>query len=312
MECSGYDTLLHVCTYIICDNNGVNNFQAGKKLYRGIESKLRYDNDVIRTELEDAENIFCRCIVTESKESGENARLVLIVPSLPLGFVDYNGNCYNRSGSYLSTYLIYNYAPYNEIADALAKEGNVVVRMDMFGKNRKPIDPVRDITAWIHRIQELKGITEDPVVIGHRESGFLAILLMKSNHWKRGILLCCGLNHSYPIYSPVAKSYCAYIQELSRDYSFIQIDAGLDEDRMDRKETTSDLHCAYRIYVIENMDYTLRYYDKRTKKNVRNYNGRAIRKGYNIRCGTEEFPPVCEELVKILNESIDLVVGAFV
>ena len=274
-----------------------------KKLYRGIESKLRYDNDVIRTELEDAENAFCRCIVTEPKESGKNGRLVLIFPSYPLGFVDYNGNCYDHSGSYLESYVIYNYAPYNEIADALAKEGNVVVRMDMFGKNRGAIDPMRDITAWIHRIQELKGISEEPVVIGHRESGFFAVQLMKSNHWRRGILLCSGLNYRY---SDNVGSCCAYMQELPGDYSFIQIDAGLDKNRVDRKETISDLHCTYRIYMIENMDYTLRYHDKRKKKDIRKYDAREISKGYRIKCGTEEFPPVSNELIEVLKAEIDM------
>ena len=274
-----------------------------KKLYRGIESKLRYDNDVIRTEFEDAENVFCRCIVTEPKESGKNGRLVLIFPSYPLGFVDYNGNCYDHSGSYLESYVIYNYAPYNEIADALAKEGNVVVRMDMFGKNRGAIDPMRDITAWIHRIQELKGISEEPVVIGHRESGFFAVQLMKSNHWRRGILLCSGLNYRY---MDKAGSCCAHMQELPGDYSFIQIDAGLDKNRVDRQETVSDLHCTYRIYMIENMDYTLRYHDKRKKKDIRKYDAREISKGYRIKCGTEEFPPVSNELIEVLKAEIDM------
>ncbi len=299
-----------------------------KSLYRGVESQIRYKDDVIRTEYEDTENVFCRCMVTEPKEYVKKGRLVLIVPSLPpkygkkyYWFIDYNGNCYNSSGNYREFSSLYNYAPYNEIADALAEAGNVVVRLDMFGKNpgaMKGIDHAKDVTAWVHRIQELKRITEDPVVIGHRENGLFAVQLMKNNHWKRGILICSGLNYRYVPYSnSVNKSIEDLLPKLPADVSLIQIDAELDFHKINKKEKTAKLRCAYTIRLIKNMDFTLRYFDREKKIDIRQYDNVLVRcrrgmgdgivgKGYCIKCGTGKFPPVYEKLVEVLRESIDL------
>lgn len=298
-----------------------------RSLYRGIESQLRYRDNVIRTEYEDAENVFCRCIVTESKEQVEKGRLILIVPSLPpcygkkyFWFVDYNGNCYNSSGDYREFSSLYNYAPYNEIADALAEAGNVVVRMDMFGRNPeavKKIDHVKAVTTWICYIQKRKRIVEDPIVIGHRENGLFAVQLMQSNRWKRGILVCSGPNYVYLNYSKNAKNAYTLLRELTSDYSLIQIEAGLHSCTVDRKETITKLQCGYMIRQIENMDFTLRYYDIEKKINNRKYDNKLVRKkrgmgdgivgkGYRIKCGTGKFPQVSNELIEVLKVEIDM------
>ena len=192
------------------------------------------------------------------------------------------------------------------------------------GKNPEAIskiDHTKDITAWIYRIQEIKGIVEDPIIIGHRENGLLALQLMQNNHWKRGILLCCGLHYNYFPYSYSVKKPLIYLlQDLTDDYSLIQIETGLSGSRINRKENTSKLQCAHRIHMIENMDDTLRYHNIREKVNSEHYDNILLRKrrglgdgligkGYRIKCGTGVFPPVCEELIEVLKAEIDMIGG---
>ncbi|MDE7339643.1 MAG: hypothetical protein K2N80_03655 [Lachnospiraceae bacterium] len=282
-------------------------FRKEKKIYHGIESKLRYMDRVRRTEYEDMENIFCRCIVTEPVKEGGKGKLIFIVPNLPpyidykyLYFVDYNGNCYDHFGKYLEGPLLYNYAPYNEIAEGLAQEGHTVIRMDMFWPNTREVKTknyIESINGWIAYVKKIKNIVEDPIVIGHRENGFLAIDLMKSKQWKQGILLCCGLNYNY---FTNGKSCGDYLNELTDDYSLIQIDAEMDRNRKKaEKEKISDLRCRYTIYKIEHMDYTLRSYEMKRKNKV-NLDERRLAKGYKIMCGTGEFPPVSIKMMEIL------------
>lgn len=310
--CIVYDILnmFLLATIIVIFYIGVGaaiSFQKEKKIYRGIESKLRYMDNVRRTEYEDIDNIFSRCIVTEPAKEGRKGRLIFIVPNLPpriahgyAYFVDYNGNCYDHYGKYLEGPLLYNYAPYNEIAEGLSQEGHTVIRMDMFWPNVREIKKqnyIESINRWIDHVKEIKNITDDPIVIGHRENGFLAIDLMKSMQWKQGILLCCGLNYNH---FANRKSCGDYLYELTSDYSLIQIDAEMDRYRKKvEKEKISDLRCKYVIYKIENMDYTLRSYATERKNKV-NLDERRLAKGYKIMCGSGEFPPVYEKMMEIL------------
>lgn len=323
-----YSTVMLLFYYTV---TSIADYKKEKSLYHSIEPQLRYRDDVIRTEYEDMENVFCRCIVTEPKEQEKKGRLILIVPSLPpyygkkyYWFIDYNGNCYDSSGDYREFSSLYNYAPYNEIADALAEAGNVVVRMDMFDRNPeavKEIDHVQAVTAWIRCIQEQKGIAEDPIVIGHRENGLFAVQLMQSNQWKRGILVCSGPNYVYRNYTKNEKSMYMLLRKLTSEYSLIQIEAGWSSCSIsigkDVKAMIRKLQCRYMIRTIENMDFTLRFYDKSKKKNNRQYDDVALRrrrgmgdgvvgKGYRISCGTGEFSQVSNELIEVLKAEIDM------
>lgn len=283
---------------------GITNVRTEKKLFYGIESKMRHiDNVVIRT-YEDQENIFNRCIVVEPPMSDIKNQLILIVPQIPKGMylVDYNGNCVNELGEYVESSMIYNYAPYNEIAERLAQEGYSVVRLDMFYQGVREIsiiDYVEGITVWIRRIKKDTGIDKAPIVIGHRENGNLTIKLMKCNQWKNGILLCCGLNYNYLI---DGKSCYEELKELTNAYTIVQVDTGLGENKRKEDEDKNILRCNYSLNKITDMDYSLR-------KTIFLYKKKYFERGYGVKCGTGEFPPVCEELMILLKNILIKMMG---
>ena len=111
------------------------------------------------------------------------------------------------------------------------------------------------------------------------------------------------------------------IRELTSEYSLIQIEAGWSSCSIsigkDVKAMIRKLQCRYVIHTIENMDFTLRFYDKSKKKNNRQYDDVALRrrrgmgdgvvgKGYRISCGTGEFSQVSNELIEVLKAEIDM------
>lgn len=289
---------------------GITNVRTEKKLFNGIESKMRHiDNVVIKT-YEHKENIFSRCIVVEPPMSDIKNQLILIVPQIPkcMYLVDYNGNCVNELGQYVESSMIYNYAPYNEIAERLAQEGYSVIRLDMLYKEVREIsisDYVEGITVWIKQIKKDTGIEKNPIVIGHRENGNLTIKLMKCNQWKKGILLCCGLNYNYLI---EGKSCYEELKELANDYTIVQVDTGLGENKRKENEDKNILRCNYSLKQIRDMDYSLRrnvfpYKKKYFEK------GYFFERGYGVKCGTGEFPPVCEELMILLKNILIRMIG---
>ncbi len=283
---------------------GITNVRTEKKLFNGIESKMRHMANVYERTYEDNKNVFNRCIVVESDMSEVKSQLILIVPQIPkyMYLVDYNGNCVNEVGEYVEASMIYNYAPYNEIAERLAQEGYVVVRLDMFCKEVREIniiDYVEGITEWIRRIKKDTGIDRNPIVIGHRENGNLTVRLMKYNHWEDGILLCCGLNYNYMI---EGKSCYEDLKELTNEYTIVQIDTGLGENKRKEDEDKNILQCNYSVNKIVNMDYSLRKHDFLHKR-------KYFEKGYGIKCGTGEFPPVCEELMILLKNILTKMMG---
>ncbi len=147
---------------------------------------MRHIDNIIKRTYEDNENVFNRCIVVGPIISDVKNQLILMVPQMPkyMYLVDYNGNCVNEVGEYVESSMIYNYAPYNEIAERLAQEGYLVVRLDMFCKGVREIniiDYAEGITVWIRRIKKDTGIDRNPIVIGHRENGNLTVKLMKYN-----------------------------------------------------------------------------------------------------------------------------------
>lgn len=282
---------------------GIINVRTEKKLFNGIESKMRHVDGIITKTYEDKENIFNRCIVTEAASNVKN-QLILIVPQIPkyMYLVDYNGNCINAIGEYVEASMIYSYAPYNEIAEGLAQEGYTVVRLDISYKGAREInvsDYAEGITLWIRRIKKDTKTGSDPIVVGHRESGHLAVKLMKCNQWKSGILLCSGLNYDYII---EGKSCYENLIELTNEYSIVQIDTGVGENKRKENEDKNLLQCSYIINKIENMDYSLR-------KHVSSHKSKYFEKGYGIKCGTGEFPPVCEELMTYLKNILPKLMG---
>ncbi len=284
---------------------GIINVRTEKKLFNGIESKMRHIDDIMTKTYEDEENIFNRCIVTEAAASNVKNQLILIVPQIPryTYLVDYNGNCVNEMGEYVEASMIYNYAPYNEIAERLAQEGYTVIRMDIFYKGAREInvcDYAEGITQWIRRIKEEAKTSSTPIVIGHREGGHLAVKLMKCNQWKSGVLLCSGLNYSYIV---KGKSCYEHLLELTNEYSIVQIDTGVGENKRKENENKALLQCSYIINKIEDMDYSLR-------KHASSHKSKYFEKGYGIKCGTGEFPSVCEELMIYLKSILpQLMVG---
>lgn len=278
---------------------GIRNVRKEKKLYNGIESKMRHIDNIVKRTYEDDENIFNRCIVVGPAISDEKNQLILIVPQIPksMYLVDYNGNCVNELGEYVEASMIYNYAPYNEIAERFAQEGYSVVRLDMLCKGARDInitDYVEGITVWIRKIKKDMGIDKNPIVIGHRENGILTVKLMKYNQWKYGILLCCGLNYNY---MAEGKSCYEYLKELPNEYTIVQIDTGLGENKRKEDEDKNILQCNYSVNKIVNMDYSLR-------KNNFAHKTKYFERGYGIKCGTGEFPPVCEELMILLKDKL--------
>lgn len=274
---------------------GFKKIKRDEELFTGIESKLRFDQEVERIEQEDFSSIFSRCIISKLNTGVKMDKIILIMPFLPYNYygidyflVDYNGNCVDSFGRYDELGVLSNYAPYNELADALAKEGCLVMRMDMIGSEREGtyiLGYLEGIKAWVLKIQEQYQITDEPIVIGHRNNGVLALELMKRNNWKKGVFLCCGLNNI----DTLEKKRCYYyLKHLTEEYRILQIDAGKDILYKNKKEKAEDLYCDYKIIKIDDMDYTLRKY----------HNNEVTYKGCRIPSVTGEFPPIYDKLVR--------------
>lgn len=155
---------------------GAKKIKQEKSLFTNIESKLRFAQEVIRTEREDFSNIFCRCIISKLDNQSKIEKTILIMPFLPkeLYTVDYNGNCINSLGRYDEGGYLANYAPYNELADFLEKAGYLVIRLDMIGTKKERIriiDYLDGIQEWVLKIHKQYKVTGEPIVIGHRENG---------------------------------------------------------------------------------------------------------------------------------------------
>lgn len=274
---------------------GAKKINQEKRLFTNIESKLRFAHEVIRTEQEDFFNIFCRCIISKIDNQDKIEKTILIMPFIPneLYFIDYNGNCINSIGRYDQVGYLENYAPYNELADYLAKAGYLVIRLDMIGTKKKQVcvaDYFEDIQKWVLKIHEQNKVDGNPIVIAHRETGIIALDLMKKNNWKNGIFICCGLNYRYLVKK---KSCYDYLKQLTKEYSILQIDAGNNYCLKNKKEKVEDLECTYKIIKIDDMDFTLR-------KINRLYKDELSEKGYKILCGTGKYPPISDELVDVI------------
>lgn len=274
---------------------GVKKINQEKKLFTNIESKLRFAKEVVRTEQEDFFNIFCRCIISKIDNQDKIEKTILIMPFIPneLYFVDYNGNCINSTGRYAQAGYLENYAPYNELADYLAKAGYLVIRLDMTGTKKNQVcaaDYFEGIQKWVLKIHEQNKVEGNPIVIAHRETGILALDLMKKNNWKNGIFICCGLNYRYLVKK---KSCYDYLKQLTKEYRILQIDAGNNYCSKNKKEKIEDLECTYKIIKIDNMDFTLRKVNKLNKDEL-------SEKGYRILCGTGKYPPISAELADVI------------
>ncbi len=68
------------------------------------------------------------------------------------------------------------------------------------------------------------------------------------------------------------------------------------------KENEDLLQCSYIINKIEDMDYSLR-------KHASSHKGKYFEKGYGVKCGTGEFPPVSEELMTYLKNILPQLMG---
>ena len=128
-----------------------------RRLFKGMESKLRYAENLVRTEYRNSYNKLQRCIITYSEKMAKDELIVILPqPTNDLYIFDYNGNCMNQLGQYEEGGWIYNYAPYNELADALAEDGYFVIRMDMLGSEGKQIKicNIQDAVAdWVDYIK---------------------------------------------------------------------------------------------------------------------------------------------------------------
>ena len=260
-----------------------------RKLFMGIESKMRYSDDVIRKKFGNPANLFQRCMVTLPKEGNIKDKVILILPQKPFALyqVDYNGNCINGSGRYDAIGWLHNFAPYNELADGLARYGYLVIRMDMLGAcGKEDFTNYEDgVLEWVTYVTELFHVKNDLVVIGHRENNIQAVKLMLKERWKVGILLCCEPHVGH---DEEGKSCLDYMLELGKEHSVLQINACIGGKRKNKIRETDKLKCKYKSVNAENMDISLR------KGKSRNLS----EKGYGILCGTGNFPPVYEGLAE--------------
>ncbi len=272
---------------------GIYRVQKEKRLFTGMESKVRVADDVIRKKYEKSTNIFRRCVITLPKEGDIKGKPILILPQMPFALhkVDYNGNCINDLGRYDEIGWLHNFAPYNELADNLARLGYLVIRMDMIGGcgNEEITDYGEGVLDWVAYIKELFRIEDGPVVIGHRETGIWAVKLMAREKWRTGVLLCCGMDGKY---DEEGKSCLDYMMELGEEHSVLHISAGIGRKERNAEGAMDKLKCKYKPVKMENMDISLR---EGKSRNV-------SEKGYGILCGTGSFPPVYAGLAEEIAE----------